>query len=237
MTRDPVLECISCASGYDKAIVIRDVSISVETGGIFGVVGKNGMGKTTLLKTIMGFLKPVEGKIRYRGEDITAVAPQKLAGRGISYVPQENAIFQDMSVEDNLRLAVGHDRELKGGLERIANYFPVITQRLKQKAGTLSGGEQKMLLMSRALISRPSLMLVDEISEGLQPTMVERMAEALRKLNEDEGTSILLVEQNISFISSICDRVALIKIGSIAEERAIGSHVGVQDELLEMMRI
>lgn len=232
-----MLRCTNCASGYDDAIVIRDVSLSVEERMIFGVLGKNGMGKSTLLKTIMGFLKPVVGTIHLSGEDITSMPPQMLARRGVSYVQQENAIFQDMTVEENLRLSVPHDRYMKDGLERIAHYFPIIPERRRQKAGTLSGGEQKMLLMSRALTMKPKLMLVDEISEGLQPTMVERVGEVLKRLRAEEGTTIFLVEQNVGFVADVCDRIALINIGSIAETRDITPGDDTRHALLELMRV
>ncbi len=232
-----MLRCTGCASGYDDAIVIRDVSLAVDQGMIFGVLGKNGMGKSTLLKTIMGFLKLEAGTIHIAGEKVNSMPPQVLARRGISYVQQENAIFQDMTVAENLRLSVPHDRYMRDGLERIAHYFPVIPQRLRQKAGTLSGGEQKMLLMSRAMIMKPKLMLVDEISEGLQPTMVARVGEALKRLREEEGTTIFLVEQNVGFVADVCDRIALIKIGSIAETRDITPGPETRAALLELMRI
>lgn len=232
-----MLRCEGCASGYDDTIVIRDISLTVEQGMIFGVLGKNGMGKSTLLKTIMGFLKLEAGAIHIAGEKVNSMPPQVLARRGVSYVQQENAIFQDMTVAENLRLSLPHDRYLKEGLERIAHYFPVIPQRLRQTAGTLSGGEQKMLLMSRAMITKPKLVLIDEISEGLQPTMVDRVGEALKRLREEEGATIFLVEQNVGFVADVCDRIASIKIGSIVETRDITPGAETRDALLELMRI
>ena len=232
-----VLSCASITSGYSDAMVVHDISFQVELGSIYTILGKNGMGKTTLLKTVMGFLKPVSGNLHLLGEDSTGMEPQWLVQRGVAYVPQEAAIFQDLSVEDNLRLGVSRDRYLKRGIEKIASYFPVIPQRLKQKAGTLSGGEQKMLLMSRALMSEPKLLLIDEISEGLQPSMVTRIVEVLKRLASEENTSILMAEQNIGLVSRVSDLVALINIGRIVEERVLADSRRSEDELLSLMKI
>jgi branched-chain amino acid transport system ATP-binding protein len=232
-----VLSCSGLTSGYKDAMVIRDVAFAIERQKIFAILGKNGMGKSTLLKTLMGFLKLSKGKIAFSGHDITGAEPHELARLGVAYIPQEAAIFQDLTVEENLRLGTQSDRNLARGLERIAAYFPVIPERRRQKAGTLSGGEQKMLLMSRALMGEPRLMLIDEISEGLQPAMVTRMVEVLKRLSSEGGATILMAEQNVNFVSRACDVVAFIKIGQIAEERALRSGEGEEQELLEKMRI
>ena len=233
----PAFNCSSVTSGYGDSIVIRDVSIEINKGQIITVLGKNGMGKTTFLKTIMGFLKPTVGKIELFGEDVTGRDPQWLVERGVAYVPQEEAIFQDLTVEDNLRLGVRSDRYLKEGIARIEPSFPVITQRLRQKAGTLSGGEQKMLLMSRALMGRPKLLLIDEISEGLQPTMVLKIVEVLKKLSAEENTSVLMAEQNIRLVNRISDEVALINTGRIVERRVLNDVGRNESELIDLMRL
>jgi branched-chain amino acid transport system ATP-binding protein len=232
-----VLRCSGIRSGYKDAIVVRDVAFAIERQKIFAILGKNGMGKSTLLKTLMGFLRLSAGKIELSGRDITGLAPEELARRGVAYIPQEAAIFHDLTVEENLRLGTTSDRYLARGLERICAYFPVIPQRRRQKAGTLSGGEQKMLLMARALMGEPRLMLIDEISEGLQPAMVTRMAEVLKRLSTEGGTTILMAEQNVNFVSRVCDVVAFIKIGQIAEERRLERVEGEEQALLEKMRI
>jgi branched-chain amino acid transport system ATP-binding protein len=176
------------------------------------------MGKSTLLKTIMGFLPPAEGRILLNGEDVTGTLPHRMARSGIAYAPQEFTLFQDLTVEENLRLGVPSDKVFRSRVEALREVFPRIVERLRQRAGTLSGGEQKMLLMSRALLARPRIMLVDEISEGLQPTMVRRMAEVLQQCQREEGTAILLVEQNLAFALSVADRYAVLKLGEIVEE-------------------
>lgn len=232
----PALVCHAVTSGYGDITIVRDVSLVVAGGSIMTVLGKNGMGKTTLLKTIMGFLTPTEGRIELFGAEATGAEPQWLVERGVAYVPQDEAIFQDLTVEDNLRLGVRADHLLKEAMPRIAEFFPVITERLRQRAGTLSGGEQKMLLMSRALVSNPKLLIVDEISEGLQPSMVLKIIEILRRLASEEGTSVLMAEQNIRLVSRVSDAVALINTGRVAETRALTGEQKEED-LLELMRL
>ena len=210
------LEIDGVSSGYGEAIVLRGVSRRVEAGSVLAVLGKNGMGKTTLLKTIMGFLPPRAGRIRMLGDDITGIRPYRLSQRQVSYSPQDQAIFGELTVEENLRVGL-RSRLFAAGLERVAAFFPVLAQRRSQKAGTLSGGEQKMLIMARALMTKPALMLVDEITEGLQPSVIARLADVLRA-QRDEGTAILLIEQNIAFALSVADRYAVLARGEIVDE-------------------
>lgn len=216
MITAPALEIKGLNSGYGESVVIRDVDVEVGSGEIFAILGKNGMGKSTLLKTIMGFLRAKSGEIRLLGEDITNLATHLIARRSIGYAPQEQTLFQDLTVEENLRLGLRSDREFSTALASVSDHFPVISQRLKQRAGTLSGGEQKMLLVMRTLAKQPSVILVDEISEGLQPSMIQRLADAFVAERKRRGMAILLVEQNVSFATSIADRYAVLKIGEIA---------------------
>lgn len=195
------------------------------------------MGKSTLLKTIMGFLRAEKGRITLFGSDILGCTPQDIARQGVAYVPQEAAIFQDLTVEENLRLALVSDRYLKRGIDKISIYFPIIPERRRQKAGTLSGGEQKMLLMARALIGEPRLMLIDEISEGLQPTMVGRMAKVLQRITREEGVTVLLVEQNVRLVSQVADALGLIKIGRLVEEQLVDDESRDEQALVELMRV
>lgn len=222
MSGDAILRTERLSSGYDAAMVVRGVSLSLRPGEVLAVLGKNGMGKSTLLKTIMGFLTPAEGRIVLDGEDVTGMPPHRMARNGIAYAPQEYTLFQDLTVEENLRLGVPTDSVFRARIEMLGEAFPRIAERLRQRAGTLSGGEQKMLLMSRAVLAQPRIMLIDEISEGLQPTMIRRMAEVVRRTQRDEGTAILLVEQNLAFALSVADRYAVLKLGEIVEEGAAG---------------
>ncbi len=218
----PLLTVEKLTAGYSGAMVIEDVMLSLRPGEILTVLGKNGMGKTTLLKTIMGFLRAAKGTVRLGEEDVTHRPPHLMARSGIAYAPQEFTLFQDLTVDENLRIAVPEDTVYRERLPMLEHVFPRMLERLRQRAGTLSGGEQKMLIMSRAVLARPRVILVDEITEGLQPTMIERMAEVLRATRESEGTAVLLVEQHLSFALSVADRFAVLKLGRIVEEGPAG---------------
>ncbi|CAM3308646.1 ABC transporter ATP-binding protein [Paracoccus nototheniae] len=216
----PLLAIKALTSGYGSAAVLHEVSLNVNKAEIVAVLGKNGMGKSTLLKTIMGFVRPLSGQITFAGKEVTRAAPNVMARAGLAHAPQEHTLFQDLTVEDNLRVGVISDRVFRQRLPEVEVVFPRMIERLGQRAGTLSGGEQKMLLMSRALIAHPQIMLVDEISEGLQPTMVHRMGEALTRARDELGIAVLLVEQHLDFALSVSDRVAIMKLGEIVEEGA-----------------
>lgn len=231
-----LLNVQSLSSGYGSAAVLRDISLEINPGEILVIVGKNGMGKSTLLKTLMGFVRPFSGTVTFNGRNVTGISPHVMARSGVAHAPQEHTLFQDLTVEDNLRLGVLSDTVFRERLPSIETLFPRMIERLKQRAGTLSGGEQKMLLMSRALIARPRLMLVDEISEGLQPSMVDRMAEALVRVREELGISVLLVEQHLDFALSVADRFMVLKLGEIVEQgrvkdpdatRSLSAHLAV----------
>jgi ABC-type branched-subunit amino acid transport system ATPase component len=229
-----VLDVADLSSGYGEAIVLRDVSLSIRPGEIFALLGKNGMGKSTLLKTVLGFLPAKTGKITLFGEDVTSLPTHLIARKAIAYTPQEQTLFQDLTVEDNLRLGLRDGRGFAEGLARVSEYFPIVGKRLNQKAGTLSGGEQKMLIVSRALLGSPRLILIDEISEGLQPSMIQRLTEILLAERKRTGTAIFVVEQNVPFAFSVADRYAVLKIGEIADDGVAGDGLAaarVQDQL------
>jgi ABC-type branched-subunit amino acid transport system ATPase component len=213
----PALKISNLSGGYGEAIIIRAVELTIRPGEICSVLGKNGMGKSTLLKMVMGFLPVRQGGIHLFGEEITGLPPYRLARKAIAYTPQEQPLFQDLTVEQNLRLGVPDDRSFTAGLAQVESLFPFLLRRPRQRAGTLSGGEQKMLLVARALLARPRLMLVDEISEGLQPSVVDRLAQALRTEREQFGTTMLLIEQNVSFALAIADHYAVLKLGEIVD--------------------
>lgn len=221
----PALHVEQLTSGYGEAMVLRDVSFSLPSGEVLAILGKNGMGKSTLLKTVMGFLPVKSGEIRIFGERTTGLAPHRMTRRKVSYSPQDQAIFQDLTVDENLRLSLRRDRGYESELERVAGFFPFLAGRRRQRAGTLSGGEQKMLLVARALLSRPQLMLVDEITEGLQPSVIQRLADVLRTEMRSFGVAILLIEQNVGFALSVADRYAVLTRGEIVD----GGLVGQQD--------
>ncbi len=210
------LDALRC--GYGEATVIRGVTLAIGRGEALALLGKNGMGKSTLLKGIMGFLPRQGGTVAVDGQVLCAGEPHRLAERGIAYAPQEQAVFQDLSIEENLRVAVPDRQRLRDGIERIAGYFPFIAQRLRQKAGTLSGGEQKMLILGRALMARPRLLLLDEITEGLQPSVIERISGVLQAERRTAQIAMLIVEQNVAFALKTADRYAVLERGELGEQ-------------------
>ena len=233
---DAAMEVETLTAGYGEAMVLRDLSLRVGAGEVLAVLGKNGMGKSTLLKTVMGLLPTRRGRIRLLGEDVTGRPPHAHAARAVAYSPQDYAIFQDLTVEENLRLGLARGERFLPALERVAAPFPFLGQRRRQRAGTLSGGEQKMLIMARALLARPRLMLIDEITEGLQPSVILRLTEILRAQNREGGSAILLIEQNVRFALSLADRYAVLTRGEIAaagDARA----PGVEARIADMMTV
>jgi ABC-type branched-subunit amino acid transport system ATPase component len=203
--------------GYGSSPVLHGVTFHIGPGEIFGVLGKNGMGKTTLLRTIMGLLPVRCGQIEVLGKNVTGWPPYRITRLGVSYVPQEKSIFQDLSVDENLRLALRVPSSFEERLAAVAGWFPFLATRRQQRAGTLSGGEQKMLLIARALLTRPHLVLIDEISEGLQPAVISLFQEILAEERRSHGTSIVLVEQNVQLALALADRYAVLKLGRIVE--------------------
>jgi len=213
----PALSLGELRSGYGQSHVLHNVSFEIRSAEIFAILGKNGMGKTTLLKTIMGFLPGSSGRVNIFGSDVAGWPPYRINRYGVSYVPQEKSIFQDMSVEENLRLALPKSADFQDRLETAARWFPFLKERHRQRAGTLSGGEQKMFLIARALIGKPRLVLIDEISEGLQPAVIAKVQEILAEERRNSGLTIVLVEQNVGFALALADRYAVLKLGSIVE--------------------
>ena len=200
---------------YDNIRALKDVSFSVEEGEIMTLIGANGAGKTTTLLTLSGLKKPQSGTIRFLGKDITKTTPQSRVAMGISQSPEGRRVFPGLTVLENLEMgAYLRKDDFSADMEKVFTYFPRLKERKKQTAGTLSGGEQQMLAMGRALMSRPKLMLLDEPSMGLSPLLVSEIFEIIRRLNES-GTTILLVEQNAALALKICHRAAVMETGRI----------------------
>ncbi|MFN5688221.1 ABC transporter ATP-binding protein [Bradyrhizobium sp.] len=212
-----ILEVNALASGYGSSGVISNVGLTLAKAETLAIVGKNGMGKTSLLKAIMGFLPAWRGSVTLAGKDVTRVAPHLKRKMGLVYVPQEHALFQDLSVRDNLRLGLLSDKDIEALFEQVGSWFPVLTKRLNQRAGTLSGGEQKMLIVARALMAKPDVLLLDEVTEGLQPSVVDRLSEVLVRVRREIGTSMIVVEQHLPFALSISDRYLVFKRGEIVD--------------------
>lgn len=200
------------SSGYGPVQVLHAVSFDVEPGEILCLLGRNGAGKTTTLKAIMGLLPLTDGRVLLDGEDISALPAEEAPRRGIGYIPQGRRLFAELTVAENIE--IGLLARGKGGetREKILNLFPRLRERLAQRAETLSGGEQQMLATARALALEPSVLLLDEPTEGLQPSMIQLIREAIETLR-DQGVAIVLVEQRLDAVLSLADRIAFLENG------------------------
>lgn len=211
MDHTPVLELVGINAGYGRTTVLRDVSIAVPTGKIVALLGPNGAGKTTLLRTATGFLTPISGQILIKGQDVTSMPPNKRAKSGLCLIPEGRGIFRSLTVRDNLRMQVPPWSK-DSSIDRALEAFPVLGQRLGQLAGSMSGGQQQMLALGRSYLSDPSVVLLDEVSMGLAPKVVDEIFQALRRL-ASTGVSLLLVEQYISRALDMADLVVLLDRG------------------------
>ena len=205
--------------GVGVETILEDVSFIVNEKDRIGIVGVNGAGKSTILKTVSGLLRSKTGSIEFLGNNISNVAPHKIVERSLAHVPEGRRIFLQMTVEENLEMGAytRPNSEVKDSLENVYNRFPRLRERQKQVAGTLSGGEQQMLAMGRALMSRPKLMMLDEPSMGLSPLLVQQIFDIIKEMNK-AGTTILLVEQNAKMALSIADRAYVLETGKIVME-------------------
>ena len=214
----PILEVTGLRAYYGPLQALFGIDFAVDEEGVTALLGANGAGKTTTLRALSGLI-PREGDIRLRGRPIGALATEDIARLGVAHVPDGRGTFVDLTVEENLRLgayARADRKDIKRDFERVFAYFPRLAERRRQQAGTLSGGEQQMLAISRALLMRPSLLMLDEPSFGLAPLMVEEIFRILAAINRDERVSLLLVEQNASLALNLADRAVLIETGRVA---------------------
>ncbi len=223
-----MLELVNISSFYGHIQALKGVSLKVDSGEIVTIIGANGAGKSTTLKTISGLLSPKSGEIYWKGERIDGLETVKVVRKGICYVPERRQLFSSMTVLENLQMGayklLKRRRSWKEKLNEIVEIFPWIKERLGQRAGTLSGGEQQMLAIARALMSEPELLLLDEPSMGLAPKIIEEIFIVMKKLNE-KGITVLLVEQDAQIALSIADRGYVMQTGSIVIE-------GTGEELL-----
>jgi branched-chain amino acid transport system ATP-binding protein len=213
----PLLELENMHSYYGHIHALRGISLIVEEGEVVTLIGSNGAGKTTTLRSIHGILPPREGKIIFNGEEIQGAPAHELIGKGIAQSPEGRKIFFRMTVLENLEMGAYHrndSSEIRQDMDRVFELFPRLKERTKQEAGTMSGGEQQMLAIGRALMSRPKLLLLDEPSMGLAPVLVERIFQIIREINE-QGTTILLVEQNANVALEIATRGYVLETGKI----------------------
>ncbi len=206
-------------AGYDDVPILRDVDMTVEEGEIVAIAGRNGVGKSTLAKAIAGLIRTTAGTKRFAGQEATRFDPRRMALAGLGYVPQGREIFTRLTVQENLMMGdmVGGSQEAPG-YEAVYAWFPILEKRRTQKAGTLSGGEQQMLAIGRALVGGAKLLLLDEPSDGIQPTIVAEIAQVLRQENQKNRLTILLIEQNVGLILDTAHRCLVMEKGSITKE-------------------
>jgi branched-chain amino acid transport system ATP-binding protein len=199
---------------YGKVQVLKDLSLDLHPGEVLCLFGRNGAGKTTTLKTIMGLLRPRSGRITLEGTELTALRAHEVPRRGVAYVPQGRRLFAELTVRENLTIGLMVRNAGQARLDYVLALFPLLRERLSQRSGSLSGGEQQMLAMARALCIEPKVLLLDEPTEGLMPAMVTTIRESIRRLRE-EGVATMLVEQRVDAVLPIADRVAFIETGRI----------------------
>jgi branched-chain amino acid transport system ATP-binding protein len=215
---EPILTVINVETWYGPIVAIRGVSFDVPQGGIVTILGANGAGKTTVLKTICGVMDPQKGSVVFEGREIRRMDPDRVMRLGISHVPEGREVFPFLSVRENLRMGAYTRRDTDGiaeDLGAVFHYFPILRERADQRAGSLSGGEQQMLAISRALMARPRLMLMDEPSLGLSPKLVQEIFDIIVRINRERGVTILLVEQNANMALQIADYGYVLEVGRI----------------------
>ncbi len=214
----PVLELVDVHTYYGKIHALKGVALTVGKGEIVTLIGSNGAGKSTTLRTISGLLRPRLGDVRLNGQSITTTPPHKIVEMGIGHVPEGRGVFPALTVLENLEMGaflLRNDAEFKRRIELVFQVFPRLLERIEQKGGTLSGGEQQMLAIGRGLMQQPDILLLDEPSMGLAPLLVEEIFNIIRRLNEEHDTTILLVEQNAQAALQVADRAYVIETGRI----------------------
>lgn len=214
----PILEVSALVTGYGRKQVLNGVDIVVPAGQIAALIGHNGAGKSTLLKAIFGLLPVWNGRVTFDGKPLNSAKPRELLRSGMAYIPQGNRVFADLTVWENLEIGgvtLSDKRQLAAGIERALAMFPVLKERRRLRAGTLSGGEKQMLALANALVLSPCLLLLDEPSLGLAPPMIKEALRRIQQLNRDNGVTILIVEQKVREVLEICHQVCCLKLGKV----------------------
>jgi branched-chain amino acid transport system ATP-binding protein len=218
-----MLEVSELAAGYGRIPILGGVSFSVARGEFIGILGHNGMGKTTLLRALMGYIPATGGRVVFEDADITRIEPYRRARAGMGYVPQGREIFPGLSVRDNLRMgAVGRPKDEDAAIGSALETFPRLKPLIDRPGGALSGGEQQLLALARCLAGKPKLILLDEPTEGIQPSIIDEIADTLLSLRSKGGLTMILVEQNLDFIATLSERVLIIQKGVIVHSAEPG---------------
>ena len=216
---------------YDGSRILRGVNLDVQPKEVVCLMGRNGVGKSTTLKTIVGLLKPDSGSVTLDGAELRGLRPDERSRRGLGYVPQGRDIFPNLTVWENLELSlVIHGAKAKGELERVLELFPVLKEMLRRKGGVLSGGQQQQLAIARALLTEPKVLLLDEPTEGIQPNIIDLIGETVIKIKSEGKVSILLVEQYLEFCLNVADRFYIMDRGSIVAQ---GPTAHLNDEIVK----
>jgi branched-chain amino acid transport system ATP-binding protein len=207
----PLLEIEDLVAGYGRTAVVRDLSLTVDAGEVVALLGPNGAGKTTTLSTAAGLLRPLSGSVRFDGAPVDVRAPARNARRGLGLVTEDRSLFASLTVAENLRLAARRGESIEVAFE----YFPALEPLVDRRAGLLSGGEQQMLAIARALVARPRLLMIDEMSMGLAPIVLERLAPVVRRIADEAGTGVLLVEQHVPVALDLADHALVLQHGDV----------------------
>ena len=217
LSPEPLLKVRGLNAGYDAGPVLFGIDLDVAPSELIALVGANGAGKSTLLGVLSGMVRATSGTITLSGEDVTNVRPEVLVRKGVAHVPQGRRLFGTMSVEKNLLLGayMRRDREIRDDLARVLDHFPALKDKLSREAGTLSGGEQQMVAIGRGMMARPKLLMVDELSLGLAPNVVDRLVDVIQQINR-EGTALLLVEQDVLVALDVANRAYVLENGRVA---------------------
>jgi branched-chain amino acid transport system ATP-binding protein len=235
ISTQPLVQIDDVHTFYGKSHILHGVSLTVAPGEVVGLLGRNGVGKSTTLKTIMGLLRPSQGQVRLEGANITGQPAHKLARLGIGYVPEDRRIFRFLTVMENLRTGLDRqgvtEEKRKALLDKVFTYFPVLGERRNQAGGTLSGGEQQMLAIARVMMLEPKVILLDEPTEGLMPRMVSQIRQIIEVLH-NEGVAILLVEQNVPLTLAASQRVYIMEKGCVRHHCA-SSEIDVNDAVIK----
>jgi branched-chain amino acid transport system ATP-binding protein len=212
-----LLEASGVKAGYGPTLIVNDISLRIDSGEMVCLLGRNGMGKTTLLKSVLGLIKRTGGSVHIAAQSVDDWPAHRIARLGVGYAPQERAVFHELTVADNLKLCLSRGIDGKA-ISSVLDTFPTLATKLGQRAGSLSGGEQKMLVLAEAILGSPGLVVLDEVVEGVQPSLVSRFIDVIRGVNQRYGSAFLIVEQNIGFALKLASRFMVMSGGRIVEE-------------------